>query len=184
MSGPLKLSQYETYADPSLEVTDVRLKELIKYWRAQANGRTMPARADISPRDLIRHLPALCMINVHHKEGDKTPTSPAFSFRLVGTGLADMFCSGATGKRLDDVLPQPAASIAGAVLAAIVEHKRPLRTFGMMDWWPNGASTRFECLHVPLTRSDGKVDIILSEFLAFQKASQIEPRTIASRLTA
>jgi hypothetical protein len=184
MSEPLKLSRYETFADPALEVADSRLKELVAYWRERAGRRLMPARADISPRDLVRHLPALCLINVHHKTEKGERAMPDFSFRLVGTGLADMFCSGATGKSIDRVIPQPAAGIAGAVLAAIVEHRRPLRTFGYMDWWPGGAETRFECLHLPLTRTDGRVDIILNEFLAFQKAGQIEPRILSSRMTA
>ena len=188
MSKPLKLSQYETYADPSLLVTDTRLKELIDYWRERAGSRVMPARADISPRDLIRHLPALCLIDVHHHGAHHHDahrhTTPDFSFRLVGTGLADMFCAGATGKRLSAVLPQPAAGIAAAVLTAIVEHRRPLRTYGYMDWWPGGAAVRFECLHLPLTRSDGRVDIILNEFLAYQRAGQMEARTLSSRMTA
>ena len=71
-------------------------KQLYDYWIGRANGRSMPARCDISPTDFPQLLPLISLIDVE-------PNPQRFRVRLAGTRLREIFDREITGAYLDDL---------------------------------------------------------------------------------
>jgi hypothetical protein len=64
------------------------IQAIYGYWKSKAAGRRMPARADISPFDLVPFLPSIILVDV--LPGDERPGRTRSSqwryvYRLVGT---------------------------------------------------------------------------------------------------
>ncbi len=75
------------------------IKAVYSYWKSKADGRRMPARADIDPLDLVPYLPSIMLVHV----GPRTPgttTSPGrdYTYRLVGTREVAVRGSDPTGQ--------------------------------------------------------------------------------------
>jgi len=96
MSAHLRLSPFDIFIDPLLDLQDQRLRELLIYWNGKRAGRAMPARADVSPADIVSHLPSIFLIGVA-----PPAVSPAhFHVRLMGTALNELFADDFTGETL------------------------------------------------------------------------------------
>lgn len=86
------------YCDPTLAFSDAQYGKLLDLWQTKANGRTMPRRSDLTPRDLKDVLRNILLL-------ERVQTTPSrYRFRLVGTGLAELG-GDRTGKMLEDFLP-------------------------------------------------------------------------------
>ena len=77
-------------------VHDPRLHDLYGYWAGKCHGRTMPARADIDPLELKRHLANLVLVDV-------SGPPPQFRFRLAGTDIVARYGAELTGRNLNDI---------------------------------------------------------------------------------
>ena len=65
----------------------------------------MPSRADVSPADIVSHLPSVFLIGVDQP----AVAPPDFNVRLMGTALNDLFARDFTGRTFDQGLsPQGA----------------------------------------------------------------------------
>ena len=73
------------------------LRPLYDYWLQLRAGRSMPARADLDPLNMPRHLLAdIFLLDVE--------TAPQrFRFRLMGTSVAEMLGEDWTGKYVDEL---------------------------------------------------------------------------------
>ena len=70
---------------------------LLDYWSGLCFGRRMPARTDIDPMDMPRHLlPNILLIQVFHDP-------LRFYYRLMGTAIADILGEDWTGKFSDEI---------------------------------------------------------------------------------
>jgi hypothetical protein len=86
------------FCDPSLQFSNASYGELLDLWRRKTGNRRMPARSDMTPRDLkdvLRHILVL----------ERVSQNPSrYKFRLVGTGLTHL-AGELTGKMVDEVVP-------------------------------------------------------------------------------
>lgn len=72
------------------------MQEIYAYWQSLLNGRSMPARKDVDPVKLPRHLPDLMLIDVLHDPR-------RFRYRLVGSRIVSASAEDRTGQFFDDV---------------------------------------------------------------------------------
>ena len=97
MSEPLRLAPLDLFIDPLLAFQDARLRAMYAYWEEKRAGRPFPARADVSPAEIVSHLPSLFLVDV-------VPPGLAigdFRVRLMGTALNDLFARDFTGVNLE-----------------------------------------------------------------------------------
>lgn len=71
-------------------------RELFDYWRACARGRSLPARASISPAAIPSLLPGISIL-----DAGKNPKD--IIYRLAGTRLRDIFGQEVTGRSVFDL---------------------------------------------------------------------------------
>ncbi len=71
-------------------------KQLYSYWRNKAQGRGMPSRTDICPKDFVALLPTISLIDV-----EESPRR--YRFRLVGTELWNIYQREITGSFVDEL---------------------------------------------------------------------------------
>jgi hypothetical protein len=71
-------------------------RQLYDYWLSRAEGKALPARADINPAHIPRLLPFISLIDVHEK-------LPESRVRLAGTRLRDVYDREITGLRIEDL---------------------------------------------------------------------------------
>ncbi len=165
MAKALQLKPLNLFVDPAIDLVDRRLKDLLAYWQDKCAARDMPARIDISPGDLVTHLPRLALLNVTLEDGD----GPQFSVRLSGTGIDDLLGSDHRGSMLDDLLPTGSAKLVSAALGALVEHKRPMRFFAQARL-PGNPAASVEGLALPLGLEGGPVNMVLIETVSIRQS--------------
>ena len=165
MAKALQLKPLHLFVDPAIELVDRRLMDLMAYWQDKCGARGMPARVDISPGDLVTHLPRLALLNVTADEEE----GPRFSVRLSGTGIDDLLGHDHRGADLSDLLPSASAKLVSAALAALVEHKRPMRFFANARL-PGNPAASVEGLALPLGIDDGPVNMILIETVSIRQS--------------
>ena len=147
--------------DPLLQIEGTHLRHLHQYWRSKAKGARLPARADIDPVELARHLGHLYMIDV-------LAAPRCFRYRLVGVHIAQAIDADPTGLFLDEVIECEALPDAAETLEWVVEERAPLRLSGRTRL-PTQSTIGFEALKLPLASDGAKVDVILCS-LRFEEA--------------
>jgi hypothetical protein len=159
MSAHLRLSPFDIFIDPLLNLQDSRLRELLAYWNAKRAGRSMPARADVSPADIVSHLPTVFLI------GANAPAvAPShFHVRLMGTALNELFADDFTGRTLDERMSPKSASALAKVLGIVCELRRPLRIHGAAHFGQERMLTEIEALILPLSVSGSGVEMTMGE---------------------
>jgi hypothetical protein len=161
MSAHLRLSPFDVYIDPLLDLQDIRLRELLAYWNGRRAGRPMPARADVSPGDIVSHLPTVFLIGA-----EPPAVSPEnFYVRLMGTALNELFAADFTGRTLAESIPEKAASAAAKVLGIVCELRRPLRLHGLAAFGEERAATEIELVCMPLSANGTRVDMAMGELV-------------------
>lgn len=169
LAKALQLKPLNLFVDPAIDLVDRRLKDLLAYWQDKCAERDMPARMDISPGDLVTHLPRLALLNVTTEGND----GPQFSVRLSGTGIDDLLGSDHRGAGLNDLLPSGPAKLVSAALGALVEHKRPMRFFSQARL-PGNPAASVEGLALPLGVEDGPVNMILIETVSIRQSDMAQ----------
>lgn len=71
-----------------------KIRALLTYWRSKLQGRTMPARRDISPFEMPELLPHLFMVDV--------PASGPMIYRLSGTAVVALMGHDITGRTIGE----------------------------------------------------------------------------------
>jgi hypothetical protein len=84
--------------DPSLSFSDPYYNQLLDLWHAKAGMKRMPARSDMTLRDLKDLLRNILVF-------ERVSINPSrYKFRLVGTGLHNI-AGEVTGKMVDEIVP-------------------------------------------------------------------------------
>lgn len=157
----LKLSPFDLFVDPLLNLQDSRLRALLSYWTGKRAGRSMPTRLDVSPAEIVSHLPTVFLIDIA-----KPAVQPRdFQVRLMGTALNDMFEADYTGKTLDEGMSPPAATMLAKVLGIVCQLHRPLRLHGMLPYRPGRETLEIEALFLPLSVDGSEVQMAMGEMV-------------------
>tara|TARA_R110000868_G_scaffold1158_8_gene8919 strand:- start:7423 stop:7923 length:501 start_codon:yes stop_codon:yes gene_type:complete len=159
MPDNLRLSPFDLFVDPLLNLQDARLRALLAYWTEKRAGRAMPSRADVNPGDIVSHLPTVFLIDV------KPPAvQPAhFQVRLMGTALNDLFSADYTGRTLEQGMTVQGGQTMAKVLGIVCQLHRPLRLHGAMPLKLGKESIEIEAIIMPLSSSGSTVEMAMGE---------------------
>ncbi len=78
------------------QLTEPLLLQIYDYWNSLRAGRSMPARKDLDPGQLPRHLPNLMLIDVLNEPR-------RFRYRLIGSRVVEASAENRTGQFFDEV---------------------------------------------------------------------------------
>lgn len=132
-----------------------KLPALFSYWRSKSDGVALPARRDIDPVEVPRHLSTLLLIDgVDGRDGGRP------RFRLVGTALSRVLVRDPTGRRLDEVLDDSELVSLSGVLGHVATEGMPAAVPGRLVWGDD-RSAPVDWLFLPLAGDGRTVDMIL-----------------------
>ena len=143
------------------------------YWDRKRRGRTMPARADISPAEIREHLGWIMML-------EALPGGSDFRYRLIGTLVTQYFSNDATGKTVREAFASNGDAVAesvNAIFRKVARDKVVMRTAGDADWLASGME-EFEAIYLPLSEDGETVSHILHAFVC-DRAKMLLARQIA-----
>lgn len=124
-------------------------------WVELRGRRCAPARAELDPAEMPRHLlPCVAIVDVDHE-----PLS--FTFRLCGTAVADVYGSDLTGQSVTALKPESFAKEIWRHFAETVEQRDPslyLYQFPSKSgiWYPHAT------LYLPFSADGESVDLVMS----------------------
>ncbi|HJT42334.1 MAG TPA: PAS domain-containing protein [Rhizomicrobium sp.] len=111
------------YCDPSLAFCDSLHDPLIKLWHTKADGRTMPRRSDLSPRDLKEFLRNIVLFQ-------RDQVNPShYIWRLIGTKVTEI-TGHHTGKSFEETLSPSHVERWVNCYDLVLAGKQPLRFLG------------------------------------------------------
>lgn len=145
---PVELRPIETLEHPDLKAT-------YEYWRRVKGERAMPARREISPKELRQALRTIHLYDVLEGGGD-------YRLRLIGTGVFPGLADDQTGKLLSEH-PDPGIRLrfAGA-LNHVVANVAPVRSISLRKTGNMLHDAHTEGLWLPLGEN-GHVDHVLAQ---------------------
>ncbi len=147
-------------------------EELFAYWSGLRRRGALPARADLDPGAIKRHLPLLSLTKVVPQ--DFTSPGRDYRMRLAGTALWSVYGGEITGRKLSDIYATSAADYWRDELDKVVEERRPRAGHHSLAW--RGAShLNLLWLRLPLASNGRDVDLILGYDVVL--APQTEPLT-------
>lgn len=129
------------------------VRRIAAYWRGKAGERRMPSRGDIDPADLVKHLPAIMLVDV-------VPDARRFVYRLVGTQEAAGRGKDPTGLAVADAFYAQSAAAALEPYEYVVREKRPCCVRDPYRT-PDGWLEREDTIYLPLSDDDETVNMIL-----------------------
>ncbi len=155
-----------------------QLKRVCDLWHAKRGSRTMPARSDMTIRDLKFALTNLSMLDIV-RDGDRV----RYRARLVGSTL-DELVAPMTGRLIDEAVPAHFAQKWSAQWSPAIAERRFTRTVGRVEF----AGRRWyvaESAFAPLS-SDGETPDVLMVLAYYHAADSgdASSREVATRLLA
>jgi hypothetical protein len=124
----------------------------LHYWDSKRAGRSMPARRDIEPTEILDLLPYVVLIDVERDPVD-------FRYRLVGTAVVARFGHDRTGERFSALPQQSKGSEVWDTAVRILEEKRPIVSHipyvGFHRWIQN-----YRDISMPLSDDNDVVNMI------------------------
>jgi len=165
-----------SFLDAELRFVTPELARVLEVWREKRGARTMPARADLTIRDLAFALPNVGFVDVVWEDG-----TLRFRVRLMGSQL-DGFFAPMTGRFIDEAVPERFASKWASHWRPAIDRCAPMRTVSRVEF----AERRWfvsEALHTPLA-TDGEAPDVLMIVTYFHTTEGFEGRSreIAERL--
>lgn len=128
---------------------------MVSYYRSILPADRLPGRRHFDPLDIPMLLPNVWLIDVLRDDEMR------FRYRLMGTRIAATLNVEATGRYLDEVHPDFAASPVRTALLDVVETRRPSFRAGRPLAWPRDTLQSLERLYLPLADDGAVVDMIL-----------------------
>jgi hypothetical protein len=135
------------FCDPGLTFSDSFYDRFLEAWRLKADGREMPARSQITPRDLKDVLRSIVVI----ERLKKNPSQ--YVFRLIGTGLTDV-AGHVTGKTFEECIPAELVPRWKECGDLVLDGGRPLRFIGRVHL-QGREYLDAEHLYTPLSNDSG-----------------------------
>jgi hypothetical protein len=145
--------KWHHFCDPSLTFSDPIYREFLALWRAKAGTRAMPARSDITPRDLKDFLRNIV---IFQRDGAK-PSH--YSWRVIGTSLTEILGHN-TGKTFEESVPSELLSRWVESADLILDGGQPLRFLGRVHL-QGREYLDAEHLYVPLTNENNEPTFIM-----------------------
>jgi len=136
-----------------LEVCSPPMAEVFHYWDRKRGERVMPARSDIDPNEMRRHLPGIMLVEVKRDPLD-------FVYRLVGTREVAARGNDPTGKRVADSWFGSNAQDVVANYERVVASRSFLYDFDKFVR-PGGRRVQDESLFLPLATDGEEVGQIM-----------------------
>ncbi len=148
-------------------------RSLYDYWYSKCRPGALPGRRDLHPRDLIRFLPFITLVDV-----EQGAQKRAFKVRLAGTGLRNVLDTEITGRALDELPLGNALSHWRQIHDRLVDEGKPLCGVSPLIWHGGRgqASTALAQVWVkfPLAETEAKVSTILA-YDIFMPACDLSP---------
>jgi hypothetical protein len=169
---------WPTRLDSELRFVTPQLQKLIELWREKRDGRTMPARADFSMRDVRYALTNFCVLEIV-REG----TRVRFKVKLMGSEL-DTHVGAITGRFIDEAVPAKFAEKWSMPWRGVVETRQPMRSFGRVEFREKNYYLA-ETLHAPLAadgESPDRLMIVAYYHVIATEAGTLSP--VARQLTS
>ncbi|MGV8997462.1 MAG: PAS domain-containing protein [Parvibaculaceae bacterium] len=161
MPETLRLSPFDLYVDPLLNLQDARLRGLLTYWTQKRQGRSMPSRADLHPGEIVSHLPTVFLIDV----AQPAVQPQHFQVRLMGTALNDLFAADFTGQTLEQGISGKGGIALSKVLGIVSQLHRPLRMHGLLPTQQGKAHIEIEAIIMPLSTGGKDVEMAFGEII-------------------
>ena len=140
--------------DPALVCRDQSLLDIHSYWDSKRNGRRFPARRDIDPAEMVRHLGNIALVDVTHDP-------LRLRYRLLGTRITEVMRRDSTGKYYDEVYAPELLKSIHRSYRWMIENGEPLRTHGE-SFYPDMKFYTYETLHLPLSSDGETIDMVLA----------------------
>lgn len=138
--------KWHHFCDPGLAFSDDFYDRFLETWRAKAGDRKMPARSEITPRDLKDVLRNIVVF-------ERIGQSPSrYMFRLIGTGLTEI-AGHVTGKTFEECVPAELVPRWNECCDLMLDSERPLRFMGRVHF-RGREYLDAEHVYVPLTNDD------------------------------
>ena len=145
--------KWHHFCDPTLAFSDPVYQQFLSLWRSKAGTRAMPAKSEITPRDLKDFLRD---ITVCHRVAEN-PSQ--YVWRLIGTKVAEVV-GHHTGKTLEESIP-PELSVRWTECAdLILDGGQPLRFLGRVHL-KDREYLDAENLFVPLANDEGQPTFVM-----------------------
>ena len=110
-------------ADPGLVFSDPIYDRLLGLWHSRADGRPMPRRSQMTPRELKDVLRYLLVLERVERQPSR------YRARLIGTSLTSM-AGDRTGKMVEEVLPPEQVTRWALCHDLVLDGRQPMRFVG------------------------------------------------------
>lgn len=140
-------------------------REVFDYWSSLKNGRDLPLRTDFKPAKIVRRLPTISLVDVAFDFS-------RFRFRLVGTGLREIFGEEVTGRYLDQIPYGVQHDHWHDIYRRVARSGQPAQGYTPL-LWRDRPSVVQAWLRLPFADEAGVVNVILGydRFLPIERLS-------------
>jgi hypothetical protein len=152
------------FCDPTLAFSDPCYDRFLELWRKKAEDRAMPARSDLTPRDLKDFLRNIVMFQrdaQHH-----------YSWRVIGTSITEILGHN-TGKSFEESVPVELLPRWVECCDLILDGCQPLRFIGRVHF-RGREYLDAEHLYVPLSDDQDKPAFIMGLCRYTPRRSEVE----------
>jgi hypothetical protein len=163
------------FCDPGLSFNDGFYDRFLETWRTKAADRVMPARSELTPRDLKDVLRSIVVF----ERLEKNPSR--YIFRLIGTGLTDV-AGHVTGKTFEECIPAELVPRWKECGDLVLDGGRPLRFIGRVHL-RGREYLDAEHLYAPLA-NDGGVPTFIMGLCRYMPRRSEDERSWESQIAA
>jgi hypothetical protein len=141
------------FCDPTLAFGDSVYARFLALWQSKAGTRPLPAKSEISPRDLKDFLPNIIIVQ-------RVAENPSdYVCRLIGSKVAEVV-GNSTGKRIEESAPSELAARWIECADLILDGGQPMRFLGRVHL-KGSEYLDAENLFVPLADDQGRPTFVL-----------------------
>lgn len=164
--------------DPYLRFVTPQLATVLAVWQSKRGARTMPARADLTMRDLKTALPNLAFLDIV-----SSGARMRFKVRLAGGAIDTFLGHTATGRFLDTTVPPEFAEKWSALWRPAISARIPMRTVARIEF-PDRRYYMSETFNAPLAGDGENPDILMTVAFFHAREGSGAHGEIAERLVA
>ena len=159
----------EQAAPDSDVISHPTLVALYRYWEGKRGDRTMPARRELDPGEIVPLLPHVYMVDVQ-----RDPLR--FRYRLIGTAICNFLGRDYTGRTVDAATYGEGENLDRLLqlFTTVVETRGPVAYKGNIWYVSDREWRQVEALLLPLSADGVSVNII---FAGYVTVGPIEPPT-------
>jgi hypothetical protein len=146
--------KWHYFCDPGLAFTDGFYDRFLATWRTKAGDRKMPARSQMTPRDLKDVLRNIVVV-------ERIAQNPSrYRWRVIGSGLTEI-AGHVTGKTFEESVPAELVPRWNECMDLILAAEEPLRFIGRVHF-RGREYLDAEHLYVPLANDNDEPNYIMA----------------------